>query len=59
MVGLFMKRYFEIVDKSRNSFQDQEITVNESMNKRYAFHRNIVKRFILTDKRKKKRSSRI
>lgn len=55
MVELFMKRYSEIVDKSRNSFQDQEITVNENMNKRYAFHRNIVKRFILTDKRKKKK----
>lgn len=55
MVELFLKRYSEIVDKSHNSFQDQEITVNESMNKRYAFHRNIVKRFILTDKRKKKK----
>lgn len=55
MVELFLKRFSEIVDKSHNSFQDQEITVNENMNKRYIFHRNVVKRFILTDKKKKKK----
>lgn len=55
MVELFLKRYSEIVEKSNNSFQDQEITVNENMNKRYAFHRKFVKRLILTDKRKKKK----
>lgn len=54
MVQLFIERFSEIMSKSHNSFQEQEISVNENMKKRYLFHSNFVKRFILTDKRKKK-----
>lgn len=53
MMEIFKKRYNEIINKTNNCFQDNEIIANEEYKNRYKIHKNFMKRFILTDKRKK------
>lgn len=54
VVEIFKNRFNEIVDKTDNCFQDAEVFTNKKYNKRYKIHNNFVKRYILTEKRKKK-----
>ncbi|MCL2587678.1 MAG: class I SAM-dependent methyltransferase [Firmicutes bacterium] len=54
VVELFNKRFSEIQQRSGSDFQDEEISTNEKYKKRYIIHNNLVKKFVLTDERKKK-----
>lgn len=52
MMEIFKKRYREIINKTDNCFQDEEISINHKYQNRYKVHKNFMKRFILTDKKK-------
>lgn len=54
MVEIFKGRYNEIVNKTNNCFQEDEISLNEKYINRYKIHEKIVKKYILTEKRKKR-----
>lgn len=54
IIDVFQSRYKELNKKTKYCFQETEIETNEQYQKRYKFHNNFVKRFLLTDKRKKK-----
>jgi len=54
IVEIFSKRFSEIRKRTGNDFQDTEISTNEKYRGRYIFHNNVVKKYILTDKRKRK-----
>lgn len=55
VVEIFKNRFSEIISKTDNCFQDVEVSTNEKYKSRYRIHNNIVKRYILTEKRKKKK----
>ncbi len=55
MLQKFEERYKDIIDKTHDCFQENEIITNELYKKRYLFHEKIVKKYTLTNKRKKKR----
>lgn len=54
VVEVFKSRYDDIIKKTGNCFQEEEVSTNEKYKNRYKVHNNIVKKYILTDKRKKK-----
>ena len=54
VVELFKNRYMDLDLKTDSCFQDEEININELQKKRYQIHNKYVKKYILTDKRKKK-----
>lgn len=54
VVEIFKSRFSEIISKTDNCFQDIEISTNEKYKNRYKVHNNIMKKYILTDKKKKK-----
>lgn len=54
VIELFIKRFKDIKVLNETHFQEDEITSNEKSSKRYDFHNKIVKKYILTDKLKKK-----
>ncbi|MCL2327201.1 MAG: HAD-IA family hydrolase [Bacteroidetes bacterium] len=54
ILEMFTNRYKEIQQKTNEDFQDNEIQTNEKHKKRYNFHNKYIKKYILTDKRKKK-----
>lgn len=54
MVDIFLERFNQICNQTNYCFQDQEINTNEKYKARYAFHNKVIKRYFLTDKRKKK-----
>ncbi len=54
VVEIFKNRFEEIVEKTDNCFQDVEVITNKKYKKRYEIHNNIVKKYILTEKRKKR-----
>lgn len=55
VVEIYKKRYKEIINKTNNCFQEQEIYINEKYKRRYEIHKKIMKKYILTEKRKKKK----
>lgn len=55
VVEIFKNRFSEISNKTGNCFQDNEIITNEKYKRRYKIHNNIMKKFILTEKRKKRK----
>lgn len=55
VVEVFKNRFNDIIAKTDNYFQDNEIVINEKYKNRYKFHNNIIKRFILTEKRKRRK----
>lgn len=54
ILRLFIKRFSDIVTENSNNFQDNEIEINRKYHLRYKFHNNIVKKYFLTSKIKKK-----
>ncbi|MDE6435056.1 MAG: HAD-IA family hydrolase [Lachnospiraceae bacterium] len=54
VIEYFYSRYKNIFEKENLDFQDREIGANEKYKARYQVHDKIVKKFILTDTRKKK-----
>ena len=54
VVEIFKDRFDDIMRKTDNCFQDIEISTNEKYKNRYKVHNNIMKKYILTDKKKKK-----
>lgn len=55
VVEIYRNRFNEIVNKTDSCFQDIEVETNEKYNNRYKIHNKIVKRYILTEKRKKRK----
>ena len=55
MVEEFEKRYKEIIKKTNECFGEDEIVTNENCLKRYKIHNRYMKKYILTNKRKKKK----
>lgn len=53
VVEIFRNRFNEIINKTGNCFQNMEIITNEKYRNRYLIHNKIMKKFILTEKRKK------
>lgn len=54
VVEIFKNRFAEIVKKTDNCFQDIEVSTNEKYKSRYKIHNKFMKKYILTEKRKKK-----
>ena len=54
VVEIFKDRFDDIMRKTGNCFQDVEVSTNEEYKNRYKFHNDFMKKFILTEKRKKK-----
>lgn len=54
LVEIYRKRFNEIINRTDNCFQDNEISTNEKYKYHYQFHNNFMKKIILTNKRKKK-----
>lgn len=54
ILKLFIKRFSDIVTENSNNFQDNEIEINRKYHLRYKFHNDIVKKYFLTSKMKKK-----
>ena len=55
VVELFKQRYVDLGLKTNNCFQDEEIEANEKCNNRYKIHNKYMKKYILTNKRKRKK----
>ena len=55
LAELFLKRYTLIKAMNDNNFQDEEIIINKKNAKRYNNHNRFMKKFVLTEKRKKHR----
>lgn len=55
MIEVFTKRYSQIMNKTNECLQENEIITNEMCHKRYQFHNKYIKKYILTAKRKKKK----
>ena len=54
ILELFEKRFSNMLIDNSNEFQDEEIEVNRRYQSRYRLHNNIVKKYLLTSKRKRK-----
>ncbi|MCI6002282.1 MAG: hypothetical protein MRZ37_03965, partial [Tenericutes bacterium] len=54
VVEIFRNRFNEITSKTDNCFQDVEISTNEKYKNRYKIHNDIMKKYILTEKKKKR-----
>lgn len=54
IIEVFCRRYKELNQRTNRCCQENEINTNEVYKKRYEIHNNIVKKFILTNKRKRK-----
>lgn len=54
VVEIFKNRFDDIIKKTGNCFQDIEVSTNEKYKNRYKIHNNFMKKYILTEKRKKK-----
>ena len=54
VLEIYKNRLEEILKQNNGEFQDEEIETNQKYKMRYKFHNEFVKRFILTDKMKKK-----
>lgn len=54
VVEIFKDRFDDIMRKTGNCFQDAEVSTNEKYRNRYKFHNDFIKKYILTEKRKKK-----
>ncbi|HAN10036.1 MAG TPA: class IV adenylate cyclase [Clostridiales bacterium] len=54
VVRIFEKRFKKFINTQKSDFQDDEISTNENYKSRYLLHNNIIKKYILTDKRKRK-----
>lgn len=55
ILELYKKRFSNILLYNSNEFQDKEIEVNRKYHLRYKFHNDIVKKYILTSKLKRKK----
>ena len=54
ILEMFLERFSSIVCYNNYEFQDEEIEVNKKYKSRYQFHNEVIKRYILTSKRKRK-----
>lgn len=54
IIEVFLKRYKELNQRTKRCCQENEINTNELYKKRYQIHNNYVKKYILTNKRKRK-----
>lgn len=54
ILEMFLERFSNIVCYNNYEFQDKEIEVNKKYKSRYQFHNEVIKKYILTSKRKKK-----
>ena len=54
VVEIFIKRFNRIRALLNDDFQEKEISINEKYNYRYKIHNKFMKRYILTNKRKRK-----
>ena len=54
VVEIFKSRFDEIISKTGNCFQNVEISTNAKYKNRYKIHNYFVKKYILTEKRKKR-----
>ncbi|OGO83829.1 MAG: hypothetical protein A2Y18_03605 [Clostridiales bacterium GWD2_32_19] len=55
VVRIFEKRFKKFINTQKSDFQDDEISTNENYKNRYLLHNNIIKKYILTEKRKRKK----
>lgn len=54
ILEIYCERFSDIVFYNNYKFQNEEIEVNKKYKSRYRFHNDIVKKYILTSKRKRK-----
>lgn len=54
ILKMFLERFSSIVCHNNNEFQDEEIEVNKKYKSRYQFHNEVIKKYVLTSKRKRK-----
>lgn len=54
ILEMFTQRFSNIVLYNNNEFQDEEIEVNKKYKSRYQFHNEVVKKYLLTEKTKRK-----
>ena len=54
ILEMFIQRFSNIVFYNNYEFQDEEVEVNKKYKSRYKFHNEIIKKYILTSKRKRK-----